>query len=882
MQGSDIIRRIREVADGENMSSKLINESSSMQLSTLITNVRRAKTAAEERAIIKKESAYIRTVLGSEPSRHAKRNLVKLMYMRMLGYPSEFGQVPCLALITKGDYSAKRVGYLGLMLLLDETHETLMMVTNSLKTDLGRFGDPYILLNALTALANICSGGMAADLAPEVERLCDGKLLQRNGVNGALAGHVRKKALLAASRMVSRAPALEETFRDVPGSVIPDGNHAVVMAGVTLMLTCMDADSTGKVLEHYRTTKLAGQASQMYPQLLTAVLGKLHQSKGNFEYVVNGVCNPYLQVKVLKTLGRLGKGSPATTEQMSDILAKVAAAHASPPSKLGRAARSTSAAVAMEAANTILEIAPVQMLRSYAVQIMANFLKQQDNNMRYVALNTLLRCARTDLGAVQRHRAMIVECVKDADTSIRKRALALVGALVNDTNVKALSRELVAHLEATDDAFKPSLAEHLCTLLQKHSPSTRWYVDQLLRVMVIAGEHLQDNVSRAFVVRVSNSDADMQAYVVRQALRTGTQHRESGSDLLLCTCVWALGEFGELLDGAAPLLEDEVPWAGEPGGQAAAAAQLLEQLTQAQRSSEVHAYATMAAIKLLGRLPDAQRGTLLATLQRCMSHMDVEVQQRSCEVGQVLKLKDSMPPELIERIPPLDEATYAGNLRDDVVTIDAAAATADTAGGAAADLLGDLLDISDPANAPAAGAAGGGGGAAAAAAEPRSVLDDLDDLLGGGPVAAPAAPAAVAAPPPPPPPVPPAAAPLATFRAWTSPQDGLEIDFSCTAVAGAAAPTTDITASYRCGGAAALEGLKVLAAVPKGMTVEVRPAAGGEALQPARANTITQRLTAVNNTDGAKALAMRLKVSYSVGGTAREHLGVVNGFPPGL
>lgn len=88
--------------------------------------------------------------------------------------------------------------------------------------------------------------------------------------------------------------------------------------------------------------------------------------------------------QVLKALGRLGKGSPATTEAISDILAKVAAAHASPPSKLGRAARSTSAAVAMETANTILEIAPVQMLRSYAVQIMANFLKQQDNNMRCV------------------------------------------------------------------------------------------------------------------------------------------------------------------------------------------------------------------------------------------------------------------------------------------------------------------------------------------------------------------------------------------------------------------------------------------------------------------------------------------------------------------
>lgn len=125
----------------------------------------------------------------------------------------------------------QRVGYLGLMLLLDETHETLMMVTNSLKTDLNRFGDPYIVLNALTALANICSAGMAADLAPEVERLADGRFLQRNGITGALAGHIRKKALLAACRMVTRAPDLEETFRDVPGSVIPDGNHAVVMAG---------------------------------------------------------------------------------------------------------------------------------------------------------------------------------------------------------------------------------------------------------------------------------------------------------------------------------------------------------------------------------------------------------------------------------------------------------------------------------------------------------------------------------------------------------------------------------------------------------------------------------------------------------------------------
>jgi AP-1 complex subunit gamma-1 len=75
--------------------------------SALITKVRRAKTAAEERAIIKKEGAYLRTALSQDVGKYTKRNLIKLMYMRMLGYPAEFGQVPCLALITKGDYSGK-------------------------------------------------------------------------------------------------------------------------------------------------------------------------------------------------------------------------------------------------------------------------------------------------------------------------------------------------------------------------------------------------------------------------------------------------------------------------------------------------------------------------------------------------------------------------------------------------------------------------------------------------------------------------------------------------------------------------------------------------------------------------------------------------------
>ena len=49
------------------------------------------------------------------------------------------------------------------------------------------------------------------------------------------------------------------------------------------------------------------------------------------------------------------------------------------------------------------------------------FLANRDNNMRYVALNILARVVAVDLPAVQRHRSTVVDCVKDADVSIRRR-----------------------------------------------------------------------------------------------------------------------------------------------------------------------------------------------------------------------------------------------------------------------------------------------------------------------------------------------------------------------------------------------------------------------------------------------------------------------------
>ncbi|KAL0408622.1 UNVERIFIED_CONTAM: AP-1 complex subunit gamma-2 [Sesamum radiatum] len=118
----------------------------------MIRAIRACKTAAEERAVIRKECAAIRAAISENDQEYRHRNLAKLMFIHMLGYPTHFGQMECLKLIASPGFPEKRIGYLGLMLLLDERQE-------------------YIVGLALCALGNICSAEMARDLAPEVERL---------------------------------------------------------------------------------------------------------------------------------------------------------------------------------------------------------------------------------------------------------------------------------------------------------------------------------------------------------------------------------------------------------------------------------------------------------------------------------------------------------------------------------------------------------------------------------------------------------------------------------------------------------------------------------------------------------------------------------------
>ena len=92
---------------------------SNLKLRDVIKQIRSCKTAAEERGVVYKESALIRNAFKEPECEHRNRNIAKLLFFNLLGYPTAFGQVECIKLVSASSYTEKRIGYLGISQLMD-------------------------------------------------------------------------------------------------------------------------------------------------------------------------------------------------------------------------------------------------------------------------------------------------------------------------------------------------------------------------------------------------------------------------------------------------------------------------------------------------------------------------------------------------------------------------------------------------------------------------------------------------------------------------------------------------------------------------------------------------------------------------------------------
>lgn len=226
----------------------------------------------------------------------------------------------------------------------------------------------------------------------------------------------------------------------------------------------------------------------------------------------------------------------------------------------------------------------------------------------------LLRVVDSDVQAVQLHRGTVVDCLRDADVSIRRRAVDLLFALINSSNVEQLAAVLLNHLVVADENAQPEICAKLADAVARFHPSDKWRIDTMLSMAALAGHATKVSFIPQLLHYITSAP-EHHAYAVYKlyALAQETKEQPKLTEL----AVWCVGEYGQHLLQQPPASAGSTAVRLEP----AAIIQFLDQVSRHHDSTQhLKAVVLAAAVKLSTRLDPDQHPRLRKVSLMALNH----------------------------------------------------------------------------------------------------------------------------------------------------------------------------------------------------------------------------------------------------------------------
>ncbi|KAL9189175.1 hypothetical protein ACHAXT_011665 [Thalassiosira profunda] len=622
-------------------------------LNNFISDLRNAKSREEESDRVEVELAKIRKKFnpgdaklapdGSNPSLSSyqrKKYVWKLVYIHVLGYEVDFGHAEVLALVRSKKYSEKTVGYVALSLLLRGSDPVMGSVVNTMKADLttapvpgkkkkGAVKNDAVQCLALCSLANISGLELIQALHVEVQHVL---------VSKGSTEPVKKKAALCLLRLTRTSPNLLSGREFAPhlGQLLEDP-HLGVLTSVTSLLN-----------------GLASQHPADYEILIphaVHVLSVLVMKKACArEYLYYRTPSPWLQIKLLKFLQLypnaveghdIGMEGTGYVAQLINVVSKVLM-----ETDVSDSINKSNAdhAILFEAVNLIVAwgtTCPAAM-REGAMKLLGKFISVREPNIRYLGLMTMAKLAQIE-GSVEgakKHQATVLVSLKDADISVRRRALDLLFVICDTDNAERIVDELVAHLVVADASIREEMVLKIAILAEKYATDLRWYVDTILKLISISGDYVSDSIWHRVVQIVTNHpQGDLQGYAAGTLFVAVSPHR--CHETTVCVAAYVLGEFGFLI-------------AERPGMSGEEQFNVLHQhwfnVSTTTRAILTSTYAKLA------NLYEECRPLVAPVFAKSKNSSDVEVQQRCAEYA---SMREAFSPDAVEdllrEMPPFED-----------------------------------------------------------------------------------------------------------------------------------------------------------------------------------------------------------------------------------
>ncbi|KAK9460344.1 Clathrin/coatomer adaptor, adaptin-like protein [Lipomyces oligophaga] len=583
-----------------------------------IADLRNARARELEERRINKELAHIRQKFkDSNLNGYQKKKYVcKLLYVYILGWNIDFGHLEALNLVASSKFSEKQIGYLAVSLLLNENHDLINLILNSIRKDLNDTNELNNCL-ALHAIANTGGREMAETLATDVHQLL---------VSRVSTGFVKKKAALTLLRLYRKySHAVRDEWADRIISLLGDQNIGVVTSVASLVMA-LAKDHPELYHKSYGKSVMR----------LKSILLDNHIPT---DYLYYRTPNPWLLVKLMRLLQYYPPSEDLDINAtLMDVLQFVLDNISEPVRNVQQS--NAQNAVLFEAIHLGIHIDAPPSIMDRMISKLKTFIASRETNLRYLGLDTMAHLAAhvEDLSPIRQHQNLILTSLKDRDISVRRKGLDLLYSMCSFENAELIISELLKYLEASDYAIREDMVIKIAILTEQHAMNYKWYIDTILSLISIAGDYVSDEVWQRAVQIVMNNE-DLQPYAASMVLRylKGPRHYES----MIKIGGYVLGEFGHLIveaPGCSPI--EQLMALHEKMGNV---------------STYTNALLLSTFIKFVNLFPEI-KAQVLEIFEFYSRSVEEELQQRACEYMVLATLPtDDLLRTICDEMPPFPE-----------------------------------------------------------------------------------------------------------------------------------------------------------------------------------------------------------------------------------
>ncbi|KAJ4333383.1 AP-3 complex subunit delta [Didymella glomerata] len=330
--------------------------------------------------------------------------LMKLTYLEMFGHDMSWASFNVLEVMSSPKFRHKRTGYLAAVQSFRRDTEVLVLAENQLKKDIMLPTPPFISL-PLGAIPHVINPSMAnsvlSDLIPRLTHS---------------SPQIRKKTVVTLYRLALVYPeTLRPAWPKIKERLLDENEDPSVTAAI-VNVVC--------------------ELGWRRPQDFLPLAPRL------FDLLVEGG-NNWMAIKLIKLFATLTPLEPRLIKKLLPPLTKII--------------RETSAmSLLYECISGIIQGGILEAIEGTAEgeeiaklcvgKLRGMMVIEGDSNLKYVALLAFEKIVGSHPYLVGQQQDVILECIDDADISIRMRALDLVVGMVNPDNLTAIVGRLMRQL----------------------------------------------------------------------------------------------------------------------------------------------------------------------------------------------------------------------------------------------------------------------------------------------------------------------------------------------------------------------------------------------------------------------------------------------------